>query len=216
MKKFVFLYQGLGESTADAMQAWGAWFARVGEQMVDSGNPFGAGREVTPGGVTDLGAEAAPDHWLLHRYRRRPRRGREAARRLPDEHRGAHLRSDADVADRAGTIHQTRLSTTNRSEHHSRTVLSRVCGAQSCLSVLEVACTDVRSRLHESPFGPRAGARGRAGTLVHRTFARRLTTGRWCQATRTPRSPTTQHLAAVKRRWSRLDAPSRLRVRTVP
>ena len=60
MKKFVFLYQGFGESTPDAMQAWGAWSARVGEQMVDSGNPFGAGRQVTPDGASDLSDEADP------------------------------------------------------------------------------------------------------------------------------------------------------------
>lgn len=39
MKKFVFLYQGQGEATTDSMKAWGDWFARVGEHMVDSGNP---------------------------------------------------------------------------------------------------------------------------------------------------------------------------------
>ncbi len=63
MKKFVFLYQGQGqaEPTADSMKAWGDWFARVGEHMV------------------------------------------EAARRLPDEHRGAHLRGDADAAGRDRT-----------------------------------------------------------------------------------------------------------------
>jgi hypothetical protein len=59
MKKFVFLYQGWGENNADTMQAWGAWFARVGNQMVDSGNPFGPGRQVTPDGTTDLDADDA-------------------------------------------------------------------------------------------------------------------------------------------------------------
>ena len=60
MKKFVFLYQGQGESTADSMKAWGDWFARVGEHLVDSGNPFGAGRQVAPGGVSDLADDVAP------------------------------------------------------------------------------------------------------------------------------------------------------------
>ena len=55
------------------------------------------------------------------------------------------------------------------------------------LSVLEVACTDVRSRLHESPIGHRTGARVRAGTLVHGPSARCLTTVKWCRAARTPR-----------------------------
>ncbi len=60
MKKFVFLYQGFGDPTADVMQAWGDWFAKIGEHLVDSGNPFGPGRQVTPGGVNDLSGEAAP------------------------------------------------------------------------------------------------------------------------------------------------------------
>jgi hypothetical protein len=59
MKKFVFLYQGWGENNADTMQAWGDWFALVGEQMVDSGNPFGAGRLVTPAGTSDLSGDDA-------------------------------------------------------------------------------------------------------------------------------------------------------------
>jgi len=62
MKKFVFLYQGQGqaEPTADSMKAWGDWFAQVGEHMVDSGNPFGAGRQVAPDGVSDLADDVAP------------------------------------------------------------------------------------------------------------------------------------------------------------
>src|SRR5450759_5935635 len=109
MKKFVFLYQGLGESTADAMRAWGAWFARVGEQMVDSGNPFGAGRQVTPDGVSDLSDDVAP----ITGYSIVSAADLDAAEKLldgcPMSTGGAHLRSDADVADRAGTIHPTRL-----------------------------------------------------------------------------------------------------------
>jgi hypothetical protein len=60
MKKFVFLYQGWGEPSPDIMAAWGAWFERVGEHVVDSGNPFGTGREVTPGGARELTDEALP------------------------------------------------------------------------------------------------------------------------------------------------------------
>lgn len=56
MKKFVFLYQGWGdgEPGPELMQAWGAWFERVGEHMVDSGNPFGPGRELSSAGARDL------------------------------------------------------------------------------------------------------------------------------------------------------------------
>jgi hypothetical protein len=62
MKKFVFLYQGWGdvEPGPEVMQAWGTWFERVGQHMVDSGNPFGTGREVTPGGARELTDETSP------------------------------------------------------------------------------------------------------------------------------------------------------------
>jgi len=62
MKKFVLLYQGWGEGEPgpELMQAWGAWFERVGEHMVDSGNPFGPGHELSPDGLRDLGAATNP------------------------------------------------------------------------------------------------------------------------------------------------------------
>jgi hypothetical protein len=54
MKKFVFLFHGAWEMNQPQMDAWGAWFAEIGESIVDSGNPFGPGREVTPNGRRDL------------------------------------------------------------------------------------------------------------------------------------------------------------------
>ena len=62
MKKYVFLYHGFGEPTREVMDAWSTWFAAVGDSMVDSGNPFGPGREVTPTGTKDLTPEMAPAH----------------------------------------------------------------------------------------------------------------------------------------------------------
>jgi hypothetical protein len=61
MKKFVFLYYGAwpGEPTREIMDAWTAWFASIGENLVDGGNPLGPGREVTAGASTDL-TEASP------------------------------------------------------------------------------------------------------------------------------------------------------------
>jgi len=61
MKKFVFLYYGAwpGEPTREIMDAWTAWFASIGENLVDGGNPLGQGREVTAGASTDL-TEASP------------------------------------------------------------------------------------------------------------------------------------------------------------
>jgi hypothetical protein len=54
VKKFVFLFHGAWEMTQQQQEAWGNWFAEIGESIVDSGNPFGHGREVTPTGRRDL------------------------------------------------------------------------------------------------------------------------------------------------------------------
>ncbi|HEU4916644.1 MAG TPA: hypothetical protein VFV13_08790 [Acidimicrobiia bacterium] len=55
MKKFVFLYQGLWEpGNKEMMDAWTNWMAEIGDSLVDSGNPFGQGREVTNTGSRDL------------------------------------------------------------------------------------------------------------------------------------------------------------------
>jgi hypothetical protein len=54
MKKFVFIYHGSAQPDQGNMDAWMAWFATIGEKMVDPGNPFGAGKEITPSGAMDL------------------------------------------------------------------------------------------------------------------------------------------------------------------
>lgn len=46
MTKYVFAYHGGNKPTDEAevatvMQAWGAWFASLGEAVVDGGNPVG-------------------------------------------------------------------------------------------------------------------------------------------------------------------------------
>ena len=58
MKKFMYLYVGWGEPTPEVKKAWGDWFAAVGSRFVDSGNPFGQGREVTKAGKSDLPLKA--------------------------------------------------------------------------------------------------------------------------------------------------------------
>jgi len=45
MAKYVLLYSGgaMGQSSADQqkiLQAWGAWFGKLGKSLVDGGNPF--------------------------------------------------------------------------------------------------------------------------------------------------------------------------------
>ena len=54
MKKFMYLYYGFTTPTEEIGKAWGDWFAKVGEHMVDGGNPFIAGREITADGTKDL------------------------------------------------------------------------------------------------------------------------------------------------------------------
>jgi len=58
MKKFMFLNYGFEEPTPEVITAWREWFASVGDRIVDSGNPFSAGREVTKTDVRDLPREA--------------------------------------------------------------------------------------------------------------------------------------------------------------
>lgn len=54
MKKFVFLYYGFETPTQEIKDAWSNWFASIGDKIVDSGNPFGAGREITRSGSKEL------------------------------------------------------------------------------------------------------------------------------------------------------------------
>ena len=54
MKKFLMLSYGYIEPTPEVVGAWMAWFEKVGEHIVDSGNPLGNCREVTNDGSRHL------------------------------------------------------------------------------------------------------------------------------------------------------------------
>jgi hypothetical protein len=54
MKKFVFLHVGYETPTKDIEDAWMKWFGSIKDYIVDSGNPFGPGKEVTSAGVKQL------------------------------------------------------------------------------------------------------------------------------------------------------------------
>jgi len=54
MKKFVLLTYGFVPPTPEIMEAWGNWFASIGDKIVDSGGPAGGGREITSAGTRDL------------------------------------------------------------------------------------------------------------------------------------------------------------------
>ncbi len=60
MPNFVFAYHGGGrpetpEEGAKAMAAWSAWFAEMGDAVVNGGNPVGMSKTVSATGVSDDG-----------------------------------------------------------------------------------------------------------------------------------------------------------------
>jgi len=66
MANFVLLYTGGGMAAteaeqAKAMEAWGAWFGKLGDKVVDAGNPFGPhAKNVSDGGTVHEGAIGTP------------------------------------------------------------------------------------------------------------------------------------------------------------
>ena len=54
MKKFVFLAVGYETPTKEIMDSWMKWFDEIKEHIVDSGNPFGPGKEITASGIKEL------------------------------------------------------------------------------------------------------------------------------------------------------------------
>ena len=47
MKKFVLLTYGYETPTPEIQEAWGKWFASIGNKMVDPGSPLG-GDQIDP------------------------------------------------------------------------------------------------------------------------------------------------------------------------
>lgn len=66
MPKYVLTYHGPGhmpegeEEMAQLMERWGAWFASIGEDLVDGGNPFSQARTVNADGSVSDGERADP------------------------------------------------------------------------------------------------------------------------------------------------------------
>jgi hypothetical protein len=64
MSKFVFIYRGgkagaTKEEQDKIMAAWGQWFEKLGEALVDGGNPFGAPKAVSSSGIDDKVSQPA-------------------------------------------------------------------------------------------------------------------------------------------------------------
>lgn len=54
MKKYLLLFHDDWDPKPEVMDAWQAWFARVGDRFIDSGTPLRTGTEVTRAGSRDL------------------------------------------------------------------------------------------------------------------------------------------------------------------
>ena len=70
MAKFVYVFTGAQPATTpeeqeQSMQAWGAWFATLGESVTDAGNPFGTSVTVSSSSVTDRGASGAGGYSIV-------------------------------------------------------------------------------------------------------------------------------------------------------
>ena len=58
MNKFLVLTFGFTPPTEEVKQAWGKWFSAVQPRLVDPGNPFGRGVELTKTSRTELSLDS--------------------------------------------------------------------------------------------------------------------------------------------------------------
>jgi hypothetical protein len=71
MTNYVLVYKGGGmpateEEQQQVMAAWGAWTEKVGQAMVDLGNPFGPSKSIAADGtVSDGGASGMTGYSIL-------------------------------------------------------------------------------------------------------------------------------------------------------
>lgn len=54
MKKFIFLQYGFETPTPEIMEAWGKWFALIGDKTLEMGGRSGPGKEISHAGSKDL------------------------------------------------------------------------------------------------------------------------------------------------------------------
>jgi hypothetical protein len=93
---YVLVFKGGGMAETEAeqqavMAAWGEWYGKLGQAVVDGGNPFGPSKSVASDGTVSDGP-FRPDR-LRYLAGRQPRRGRRDGQGLPDplqrrQHRG--------------------------------------------------------------------------------------------------------------------------------
>jgi hypothetical protein len=68
MKKFVIFHYGYEHPTHEIMDAWGKWFASIGDKIVDPGSPLGPGIEISRSGIKELpmGLEALTGYTVIN------------------------------------------------------------------------------------------------------------------------------------------------------
>ena len=81
MNKFLLLYYGPVEDSPELRDASQRWFARLGDRVVDSGNPFASCVEVSRTSTRDRGGDAG----VPTGYSIISAEGREAAQRLVED-----------------------------------------------------------------------------------------------------------------------------------
>jgi len=72
MAKYLFIYHGGGmaeteEGQKEAMEAWGNWFASMGDKIIDGGNPIGGSTTIKSDGsvVNDGGSNPTTGYGLF-------------------------------------------------------------------------------------------------------------------------------------------------------
>ena len=65
MANFLLLYTGGSAGTTPAerekvLQQWGGWFGKLGDKVVDAGNPFGHAKNISNGGTVHEGSAVNP------------------------------------------------------------------------------------------------------------------------------------------------------------
>lgn len=73
MANYVLIYTGGSgmdmseEEQAQVMADWGVWYGKLGDSIVDGGNPFAASKNITASGVSDgaVGSPAATGYTVI-------------------------------------------------------------------------------------------------------------------------------------------------------
>ncbi|MDB5165588.1 MAG: hypothetical protein JWM00_478 [Candidatus Saccharibacteria bacterium] len=66
MGKYVYIYSASNATDAGDNDAWGQWFGKLGEKLIDAGNPFNNnGQAVHEGGVMPVNDKPATGYSII-------------------------------------------------------------------------------------------------------------------------------------------------------